>query len=85
MSSLSGPQGYAQARNEADNIDGKLAATSFVRIVDNRPYFPLLKADPSNTTSIIEIANAIISRSNDNAQGNCHFHEKVNVTVITGG
>jgi thiamine kinase-like enzyme len=85
MSSLSGPQGYAQARNEADSIDGKLAATSFVRIVDNRPYFPLLKADPSNTTSIIEIANAIISRSNDNAQGNCHFHEKVNVTVITGG
>jgi choline kinase len=85
MSSLSGPQGYAQARNEADSINGNLPATSFVRIVDNRPYFPLLKADPSNKASIIEIVNAIISRSNDNAQGNCHFHEKVNVTAITGG
>ena len=85
MSSLSGPQGYAQARNEAESIDGNLPATSFVRIVDSRPYFPLLKADPSNRATIIEITNAIISRSNDNAQGNCHFHEKVDVTAITGG
>jgi thiamine kinase-like enzyme len=85
MASLSGPQGYAQARVEADSIDGSVPATSFVRIVDNRPYFPLLKADPTNKASIIEIANAILSRSNDNAQGNCHFHGKVNVTAITGG
>ncbi|KAL3802461.1 hypothetical protein ACHAW5_009720 [Stephanodiscus triporus] len=91
MASLSGPQGYVQARNEADSMDGNLPAASFVRIVDGRPYFPLLKVDPSNKASIIEIANAIISRSKKNAPENCHgcainaFSGKVNVTAITGG
>lgn len=75
--SLSGPQGYAQARNEANetlnNSNNNIrssptaaaAAFLFVRTVDNRPYFPLLKADdPNDEESIMEIANVIVSRRN---------------------
>jgi thiamine kinase-like enzyme len=76
--SLSGPKGYAQARIEANEtltnnnnciVQSTSIATDtallFVRTVDNRPYFPLLKVnDPTNEESILEIANVIVSHRN---------------------
>ncbi len=79
--SLSGPQGYAQARIEANetlnNSNNNIRSSStaaaaaattaflFVRTVDNRPYFPLLKVgDVKDEESIMEIANVIVSRRN---------------------
>lgn len=72
-----------------------------MRFVDNRPYFPVLMVDPTNMASIVEIANAIVSRSRTNncvtaACGNYQnggnsngksitLNGNVTVTAITGG
>lgn len=87
MTSLTGPQGYAQARIEANNTaDANNSSALFMRTVEDRPYFPLLNVDPSNNATIIEIANVLVASCNNNKRnggdsgggfGNC--------TVITGG
>ncbi|KAL3808867.1 hypothetical protein ACHAXA_004154 [Cyclostephanos tholiformis] len=86
MASLFGPRGYVQARNEAKSIDDDAPATSFVRIVDDRPYFPLLTADPSSQASIVEVANAITSYGKDGSHGSYAIDvPRGEVTAITGG
>lgn len=112
LSSLSGPQGYVRARKEANetintnnvtkadklSVAAAAAASSllFVRTVDNRPYFPLLKLeDPSNEESILEIATVIVSHRNGNdakSMNHCStdtytspHRGKGTVVPITGG
>ena len=112
MASLSGPNGYIQARNEAkitDNSNNSNDTPSssnslpvntvdsqpyFMRTVENRPYYPLLKVDPREEGTIIEVARVIVSTwKNARNEQPKNGHEEITegdfrkgkVTVITGG
>jgi thiamine kinase-like enzyme len=112
-SSLWGPQGYAHARNEAketmnntsdytiespsSSSSSSSASSFFVRTVDNRPYFPLLKVhDPTNKESILKIAHVVVAHRmnvNDISSSSCcsttttttQYYGKGTVVPITGG
>ncbi|KAL7466160.1 hypothetical protein ACHAXS_009883 [Conticribra weissflogii] len=58
--SLTGPSGYAQARQEAEKWHKKDNSESFVRYVENRPYLPLLNVDPSCEESILHVAKTVL-------------------------
>lgn len=60
--SYSGPQGYIQARAEAAAIaiEQRQNNELLLRMVDNRPYFPLYIVDPKNKISVINIVNSIL-------------------------
>jgi len=79
---------YIQVRNEAA---AAVAAgdDTFVRHVENIPYFPLLKVDPSNEQTVIKVAQIITTYNNDATTVNNTDLERdiqgAKVTVITGG
>ncbi|EED88100.1 predicted protein [Thalassiosira pseudonana CCMP1335] len=97
---LNGPKGYAHARIEADiqhrhSGDGSASspnsASTFLRIVEDRPYFPLLQLDPTKNESVVDVARTVLSAYNKNSRSNNSTDAgDVNscegkVTVITGG
>jgi len=79
---------YIQVRNEAAAAAAASDET-FVRHVENIPYFPLLKVDPSNEQTVIKVAQIITSYNNDATTVNNTDIERdiqgAKVTVITGG
>lgn len=87
---LSGPRGYVRAREEA------LAAgdsTYFVRVVEDRPYFPRLNVDPANQEeSALNVAKVVVdhlsSESSKNDEGNANAGAQEyegQISVISGG
>jgi hypothetical protein len=89
---LAGPQGYVRARKEA-TTDGS-NASSFMRTVESRPYFPLLRVVPTDVASVLEVAKLVVA-TNKNGTSAAPVaagegrptpdHGEEKVTVITGG
>jgi len=97
--SYTGPAGYERARDEASahvasqEDSEKKEELLFLRTVDQRPYFPLLKVDPNDEDTVLNAANIIVkayhdihSCNNNNDDNNSDATApKGKVTVIVGG
>ena len=60
---LNGPRGYSRAREEA-SADGGGDSTYFVRVVEDRPYFPRLNVDPANQQQVIDLIRGTCDEEN---------------------
>ena len=69
-----GPPGYEHVRIEAAASNN---SSAFVRAVEDRPYFPLLKVDSADEATVVAVAKAIINVShNSNQLGACEQNDE---------
>ena len=86
---LNGPRGYSRAREEA-SADGGGDSTYFVRVVEDRPYFPRLNVDPANQEeSALHVAKVVVDYlSSKNEEGRASagpLEYEGQISVISGG